>query len=1089
MRESKLKHGLSLLLSLGYVACSQSIFLNSAIAQVSSDGTTSTIVDVDGNDFTIEQGDRAGNNLFHSFHNFSIPTNGSAFFNNSADIVNIFSRVTGGNISNIDGLLGANGTASLYLINPAGIIFGPGARLNIGGSFFGSTADSLIFPDGEFSATNLANPPLLTINAPIGLNFRDNPEDIINRSVANDVGLQVTLGKNITLVGGNINLDAGKLTAPGGIINLGGLSTTGEIGINSDGSLSFPDDIARANVTLTNQAEVKVRSSNGGAININANQFELREESLLAAGIEAASGFQDAQAGNITIDANNIIASGNSEIRNENLGIGNAGNINITTDRLEFSEGSAIVASTFGQGNAGDVNITATGDIRFDRDFGGVFSTVGVKKDERESNVSGVVGNGGDINIAANSFFLTNGGSLSTKIAGIGNGGNINLNISQTTSIEGKGEIPINSSSPIATAILAQIESGNDDGTRISGQGNGGNVTINTSDFILRSVEGQVFGPFILADNKGGIGDTGNITISATGSISLSRLSQLSTIISPNSIGNAGSIQLNTTNLLVNRAFVQTFSQGQGNAGDINITTESFSLTENARINSSVIEGAQGNAGDINITASGDIFIGNNSQFASQILRNAQGDSGNINIEAKSLTIQGSRIGVDNQGTGNSGNITINATESVTLDSSDQSSTGRESLIISQLQRNVEGEGGDINITAPLISLNNFALISTNTKEGSIGNARNITLNADRISVNNGSVVDALTETDSNGGDITINADLLELRNGGKIVTGNDQSGNAGTIKLNITGDVILNNANPPGNSPFDEQILQDTKSETGIFANNFPGSTGDGGIIEIEADSIKFEDQGSISAETVSGRGGNIELIVNELISLRNNSVISARAVVSGDGGNVDIDTKFIVAFPNQNSDILTSANQGRGGDINITAEALFGIQERPLDGRTNDINASSEVGLDGTISIFTPDINSIQTDTAIPNSIIESEQIVGQACQRDRVSASGADRATREASGLIVTGKGGIPRQPIDFFNSETLFVGKTIATRNFQAQYPDIKPIKTNIGDIYPAKGIVKKKDGKIILTAYATDNLNSRKPHISANCGIN
>ena len=68
-----------------------------------------------------------------------------------------------------------------------------------------------MFEDGEFSATDLDNPPLLTINAPIGLNLRDNPGDIVNQSVAEDVGLQVPLGENMTLVGGDINLSGGRI--------------------------------------------------------------------------------------------------------------------------------------------------------------------------------------------------------------------------------------------------------------------------------------------------------------------------------------------------------------------------------------------------------------------------------------------------------------------------------------------------------------------------------------------------------------------------------------------------------------------------------------------------------------------------------------------------------------------------------------------------------------------------------------------------------------------------------------------------------------------------------------------------------------
>ena len=142
-----------------------------------------------------------------------------------------------------------------------------------------------------------------------------------------------------------------------------------------------------------------------------------------------------------------------------------------------------------------------------------------------------------------------------------------------------------------------------------------------------------------------------------------------------------------------------------------------------------------------------------------------------------------------------------------------------------------------------------------------------------------------------------------------------------------------------------------------------------------------------------------------------------------------------------------------------------------------TNDINASSEFGLDGTISIFTPDVNPLQRDVEAPSNIIESEQTVAQACQIDRTSD--------KPSGLIVKGKGGVPPKPTEPFDSDIL-VDEEITTSNLQANHPEIKPIKTSIGDIYPARGIIKTESGKIILTAYATDNLNNRTPNISANC---
>jgi filamentous hemagglutinin family protein len=967
----------------------------SVAAQIAPDGTTATTVDRSGNNLTVEGGDRAGSNLFHSFREFSVSNGTEAFFNNAADVSNIFSRVTGGNVSNIDGAIRAN-DANLFLINPAGVLFGSGGRLDLGGgSFYGSSADSILFEDGEFSATDLENPPLLTVNAPIGLSFRDNPAPI----AVNGSNLGVASGESLVLVGGEVTLDGANLFAPGGNIAIGGLAA-GTVNFTDNLSLDFPETATKADVFLTNASGINVSETGGGAIAIEANNLTIDAASNLSAGIRQDTNTPDAIAGNISINASDTVSlDGQSNIAN-NVGansVGDAGNINITATNLAISDRSSVGSLVQGRGDSGKVSI-----------------------------------------------------DLSDR-----------LNLADGSSIR--------------TQILE------------TGEGNANDVEIAANSIELDNSSSELNDSALIFSNTSGRGDTGNLTISADERIVL-RDSNFSTQVLPNAIGNAGNIEITTGELAVISSDptagitsrILTNTRGQGNAGNINIETDNILLDRGA-ITSQVATDAEGNAGTIAI------------------------NSGTATLQNRSQVLSGT------DGVGDAGKIIINADDDITID--------RRTLIVSQVRPNGEGNAGSIEITAGNSLLaRDFSLISTNTQEGGVGEGGNLLVRGDNITLTEGAILDSLTENNNNGGSITVEARTLDVTAGGKITTGTDRAGDAGSINLNIEERTNIDGENAPqapAGEEFEEQLLNDLETQTGLFANstenstgnsgsiiiNTPGTvtvandaevtvnndgTGNSGNLAIDASSLTVDNGGQLIAETASSTGdrelGNITLEIEDTVNLIRDGRISARAFNDANGGNIDINSQFVVAFAplGEGNDIIASAQEGTGGNINLVAEGIFGLQERKAteNNNSNDIDASSDFGFDGEVSIETPDVESVQVEFS--GSVVESDDYVSQVCSADPVA---------DASSFVIQGRGGIPPQPVEPFTADSIIVdGKTStsenrAQRQLQEQYP---PIATNSGYIYPARGVIVGKNGEVILTAYPVGDNPQRNLVASANC---
>ena len=1109
-----MKKKLSLLLFLVGSITIPGIFFKPAIAQVTPDGTTNTTVNAEGNDLTIQNGDRAGNNLFHSFQDFSVPNGGEAFFDNAADIANILSRVTGRNISNIDGLIRANGSANLFLINPAGIIFGENASLNIGGSFYGSTADSILFEDGEFSATDLDNPPLLTINAPIGLSFRDNPGEITNlSSVPNSaeefVGLEVNPGNNLALIGGNINFERGNLTAPGGNIELGGLSQAGTVGINDDGSLSFPGGVTKADVNLNNGADVDARGTGGGSISVNARNLNLSPgefgSSFIRAGIRAESTSAEAQAGDVTIDVAENITLNDSRILNRvnTDGVGNSGNITITAGSIEAMNSGQVSASTFGQGDAGDVTIdTGTltlrngGEINSDTSGQGNAGLIniiasdtitidGVDSGNDDSDItsevnSEAVGNAGDITIDTGTLVLSNGGEIETDTSGQGNAGSVNITATDTITIDGgedsAGFTGVRSSVgsgaegdsgdvTIDTANLTLTAGGQVD-TSTSGQGNGGNVQISATDTI--AIDGA--GTFVVSGvGSGAEGDSGDVIID-TNNLTLANEGFIITATSGQ--GNGGNVEISATDTIAidgaGTAVLSSVGSGaEGDSGDVTIATDNLTLTAGGQVNTSTL--GQGNGGNVAISATDTIAIdGAGTTVASLVGEGVEGDAGSVTIATDNLTLTaGGQVNTSTLGQGNGGNVAISATDTIAID-------GADTAVASAVGEGVEGDAGSVTIDTDNLTLANEGLIITAT----IGQG--------------------------NAGDVSIATNNLELSAAGRIITSTGGGGDAGDLTVNATESIFISGVDAEGDSS--SGLLSNARINDGnggninvvtnqltindggtIDVGNFDDSnastpgTGEPGNINITADSINLSNQASIEAATQAetGNSANINLQVEGTITLEDNSFISAQAFNNANGGNLIIDTNFIIAFPDGNNDIIANAQQGEGGIIRIDAESILGIEERPLNVLTNDINASSENSdLNGDIIITTSDVNAIPADTELPNNPIESEQTVAQACR--------SDRSSEQVGSLAIKGKGGIPTEPTEPINSDLILIDGKTSTPNQQAQSPEIEPIKTGTGDVLLARGVIETKDGQIILTAYPTDKIDSRISHVAPNC---
>jgi filamentous hemagglutinin family protein len=337
-----------------------------------------------------ELGTRRGDNLFHSFEKFSIANGATATFTGPGDIKNVISRVTGGEISHIDGTLASRvGQADLYFINPAGVMFGPNAQLDVPGPFHVSTAHELRFRDGvRFSTVDKAGSSL-TVAAPEEFGFPDQP---VGRIVIDKTGYGLPLiAKNRSLVGGDIDVFGGFALSTGGSVFLSSAGSDnyvraddGSIGAGSKGVIRITDGgiygkthIHAGTLSIVENSSIYVAPSSFG---------EQEEEQGTGAGIEL-------KADSIEIAKSFIMAN--------TIGPISPGPIIITANDLKIREGATIIRSTYNTPDSDTVVVQAR-HLSIADQFSGIFNT------------SEASGQGGRIEIVSDTINLRNGGVIST---------------------------------------------------------------------------------------------------------------------------------------------------------------------------------------------------------------------------------------------------------------------------------------------------------------------------------------------------------------------------------------------------------------------------------------------------------------------------------------------------------------------------------------------------------------------------------------------------------------------------------------------------------------------------------------------------
>jgi filamentous hemagglutinin family protein len=1004
-------------------------------AEVTTDGSLGPRVTLGGPNVGIgpELGQTRGGNLFHSFQRFDVERGGRVTFTGPGGIRNIVGRVTGGQRSSIDGTLASDiQGANLYLLNPAGILFGRNARLDVKGSFHASTADQLNFADGAvFSVLDTAG-STLTVAEPQSFGFLGNH---VGRLEVSGSTLLVPAGETLDLAAGDIGITGATLSnqvdlfTPGtSSLTVAAQSGAGTVALDpSTPAVARDGPIAITAAGDGTPSTLLVTGPAGGRIRIEGGAIVLDGGNVAAVNLGLAddSGGVDLAAQSLSVRTRPTADGQAGGVLTTTLGMGRAGPVEITATDIDMLGGS-LASTPVGAGGGGPVTISSD---RLTMDGGtigvpilplpgaGASATTMVEAREAltlrngASITSTTFGDGaaGPMTIKSDGTIeLGAGGQISASTVGGGSGGTVTVS-ADTITIDG-GTRAGTASTP--SGILATAGSGSTgsagtiavDAAAITltgggqifagtfGQGDGGSVAIDADTLVVRGrfVDGTFFFPSgVLATAEfGSAGDAGDIRVDAA------RIE----------VGSGGQIATNT--------------RSSGDGGGITLSAGQIALTEGAQIIGSTF--AQGRGGSIVIdadalSARGRFFDG--SQFIpSGVLANAEtgssGDAGGVTVRADRIDLANrGRISTRADGTGMGGPISVTV-DTMLVDGASESPVPQPTGLLADTTG--DGDAGSIELAATAVTLRNGGQIS-GTTSGS-GNGGTVTVEAGTLAIDGGfsagtdsipSGILATARPGSTGsaGNLTVQAPAIELTGGGQIFAGTFGPGNGGAVQ--IAADSLL----------VAGGFLSDGFSfPSAVTAGADLGSSGDAGGVQVSARVIDLRDGGSISGSTRNlGDGGDVTVTADQ-VTIGGTAVLAGRPLVAGirasaaDGaagsaGEVNLRTEQLTVTPGGEVASSTdgTGNAGRvlvaasgtvdvnGGSIETNSRASGAAGDVVVRAQRVQVRGDGLIGSSGTGAGPAGDVRIRAGRLEVQNASIRTE---GQGAEGGRIAVAADDR-----------------------------------------------------------------------------------------------